>query len=178
MSEVPFVLQVVFDCPSARLLAEFYRELLGYRYRSGDEPPATGEPDPRDWLVLVPEGADRGSGRGLAFQQVTDYVPPEWSTSVPSSEQIRRQMLHLDMGVPDFDSLVRQRDRAVGLGASILFDRSADDEEPLYVFADPAGHPFCIFVADPGPNENGGDADARILERSGDYVDFDGLFGD
>ncbi len=29
----------------------------------------------------------------------------------------------------------------------MLLDRTDDPEEPLYVFADPAGHPFCIFVA-------------------------------
>jgi len=28
-----------------------------------------------------------------------------------------------------------------------LFDRSDDPDEPLFVFADPAGHPFCLFVA-------------------------------
>jgi len=28
-----------------------------------------------------------------------------------------------------------------------MFDRTDDTEEPLYVFADPSGHPFCIFVA-------------------------------
>jgi hypothetical protein len=26
-------------------------------------------------------------------------------------------------------------------------DRTDDPEEPLYVFADPSGHPFCVFVA-------------------------------
>jgi hypothetical protein len=55
-------------------------------------------------------------------------------------------MLHLDMSVPDMESLVRQRVRATQLGATLLFDRSADEDEPLYVFADPAGHPFCVFV--------------------------------
>jgi catechol 2,3-dioxygenase-like lactoylglutathione lyase family enzyme len=55
-------------------------------------------------------------------------------------------MLHLDMTVPDVASLARQRDRATALGATILLDRSQDEDEPLYVFADPIGHPFCIFV--------------------------------
>jgi hypothetical protein len=27
-------------------------------------------------------------------------------------------------------------------------DRSADPEEPLRIYAELAGHPFCIFVAD------------------------------
>ena len=29
----------------------------------------------------------------------------------------------------------------------LRYDRSDDAEEPLRVYADPAGHPFCIFVA-------------------------------
>ena len=43
--------------------------------------------------------------------------------------------------------LERQRQRAEALGADLLFDRTDDPEEPLYTFADLAGHPFCIFVA-------------------------------
>jgi hypothetical protein len=31
----------------------------------------------------------------------------------------------------------------------VLRDRSDDPDEPLRVYADPAGHPFCIFVAAP-----------------------------
>jgi hypothetical protein len=54
--------------------------------------------------------------------------------------------LHLDMTVPDADELEHQRRRAEALGAHLLLDESDDEEEPLYVFADPAGHPFCIFV--------------------------------
>ncbi len=29
----------------------------------------------------------------------------------------------------------------------LLLDRTDEADEPLYVFADPSGHPFCIFVA-------------------------------
>jgi hypothetical protein len=57
------------------------------------------------------------------------------------------QQLHLDFTVPTSDELVDQRQRALTLGATILEDRFDDPDEPLYVFADPAGHPFCIFVA-------------------------------
>ncbi len=49
--------------------------------------------------------------------------------------------------VSDRDALERQRERAEDLGARLLLDRTADDDEPLYVFADPSGHPFCVFVA-------------------------------
>ncbi|GAA3617757.1 hypothetical protein GCM10022199_22690 [Marihabitans asiaticum] len=41
----------------------------------------------------------------------------------------------------------QQVDRAVSLGGRVLLDRSDDPEEPLFVVADPAGHPFCLFVA-------------------------------
>ena len=145
----PFVRQVVLDCPHPRTLAEFYRELLGYTYRPGDEPPASGQPDPlgSDWLVIRPQAADATSGRGIAFQQTDDYAPPVWGAGgAPSATSGQRQMVHLDMTVPDLDSLTRQRDRATRLGATVLHDRSGDEEEPLYVLADPAGHPFCIFV--------------------------------
>ena len=148
-SDRPFVRQVVLDCPHPRTLAEFYRELLGYAYRPGDEPPPAGEPDHlgADWLLLRPEADDPSSGRGIAFQQTDDYLAPTWSADEDSPAPSRqRQMLHLDMTVLDVASLARQRDRATALGATILLDRSQDEDEPLYVFADPIGHPFCIFV--------------------------------
>lgn len=55
--------------------------------------------------------------------------------------------LHLDLTVPDRASLEAQHRRALHLGAKLLLDRTDDPDEPLYVYADPAGHPFCIFVA-------------------------------
>jgi hypothetical protein len=145
----PFVSQTVLDCRSPRLLAEFYRELLGYAYRPGDERPPGGKPDERgeDWLVIRPETDDRDSGRGLAFQGNPEYEPPVW-TPEPDRAGQQQIMLHLDMTVPDLESLEAQRRRVLFLGGSQLYDRSDDEEEPLYVFADPAGHPFCIFVAD------------------------------
>jgi hypothetical protein len=57
------------------------------------------------------------------------------------------QQLHLDLSVASADELVAQHERVLALGARLLRDRFNDREEPLYVFADPAGHPFCIFVA-------------------------------
>ncbi len=133
----PRVVQTVLDTTDPRRLAEFYRALLGLAYRSGDEPPAPGEPDPRgaDWLVLHGEGL-----WPLAFQKVPEITPPTWpDPAVP-------QQLHLDMTVPDTATLDAQRARAEALGARVLLDRREDSDEPLYVFADPDGHPFCIFV--------------------------------
>lgn len=136
---LPLIRQVVLDTPDARLLAEFYRQLFGLTYRPGDEPPAPGAPDPNgeDWLVL--RGSD--GGFGLSFQQVPDLPAPTWP------EGPRPQMLHLDTSVPTVDDLFAQRQRALDLGARELLDRSQDEQEPLFVLADPAGHPFCVFVA-------------------------------
>ena len=141
MSESPSLprfRQVVLDTEDARRLAEFYRQLLGYGYLAGSEPPPAGQPDPMgdDWLVLV--GHD--GRRALAFQQVATLPAPTWP------EGPRPQMLHLDFSVTDAAELRHHRDRALALGARILRDESADPDEALYVFADPSGHPFCIFV--------------------------------
>jgi hypothetical protein len=129
---------VVLDCTNARVLAEFYRRLLGLRYRPGDEPPARGEPDPlgQDWLVL----RDSSGNASMAFQQVAALPGATWPEGpIP-------QQLHLDMTVPTAAELDVQHERALALGARLLHDRSDDAEEPLRVYADPAGHPFCIFV--------------------------------
>ena len=59
------------------------------------------------------------------------------------------QQLHLDLTVATIADLDAHHERALSLGAQLLLDRYDDPDEPLYVYADPAGHPFCIFVADP-----------------------------
>jgi Glyoxalase-like domain len=137
----PRLSQVVLDGTGIRVLAEFYRQLLGWRYRPGDEPPAPGEPDPQgeDWLVL----RDPARSAQVAFQQVASLPEATWPEGpVP-------QQLHLDLTVPTTADLDAQHERALALGARLLQDRSDDPDEPLRVYADPAGHPFCIFVAAP-----------------------------
>lgn len=136
---VPRIRQVVLDCTDVRALAEFYRRLLGLGYRPGDEPPPAGEPDGRgsDWLVL----RDPTGGANMAFQQVDELPRATWPDGAYP------QQLHLDMTVTTSAELDVQHDRASALGADLLYDRSDDPAEPLRVYADPAGHPFCIFVA-------------------------------
>jgi catechol 2,3-dioxygenase-like lactoylglutathione lyase family enzyme len=131
----PVLRQVVLDTTDARGLAEFYRQLLGFTYRAGDQPPAAGQG--QEWLVVRhPDGSAR-----IAFQQVAVLPQSTWpQDGVP-------QQLHLDLSVPSVQELERQHKRTIDLGARLLFDRSKDEHEPLYVYADPAGHPFCIFVA-------------------------------
>lgn len=137
----PEVRQVVLDCTDPRALAEFYRQLLGLRYRPGDEPPAAGEPDPagHDWLVL----RDSAGTTGIAFQQVAKLPQATWPDG-PCPQQ-----LHLDLTVPTAQDLDAQHERALAIGARLLYDRASDPDEPLRVYADLAGHPFCIFVAGP-----------------------------
>jgi hypothetical protein len=132
----PTLRAIVLDATDARGLAEFYRQLLGYAYRPGHE---VDDPAGDDWLVL-----DDAAGEArLAIQRVDELPASTWpDASIP-------QQLHLDLTVPTPDDLAEQRDRALALGATILDDRFDSPEEPLYVFADPAGHPFCIFVVPP-----------------------------
>lgn len=131
--------QVVLDSTDARRLAEFYRELLGFDYRSGDEPPGPGEIDELggDWLVL----RHRSGSPAIAFQQVATLKRTTWPRDeIP-------QQLHLDFFVTTVADLAVQHDRALRLGAELREDRSDDPSEPLRVYSDPAGHLFCIFVA-------------------------------
>jgi catechol 2,3-dioxygenase-like lactoylglutathione lyase family enzyme len=129
--------QTVLDCTDARALAEFYRQLLGFQYRPGDEAPTNGQPDEADWLVL----RDSNGTNRLAFQLVAKLPKATWPEGpIP-------QQLHLDLSVPSLEQFNAQHERALALGAKVLRDRSDDPQEPLRVYADPAGHPFCIFVS-------------------------------
>ena len=137
-SAVPRVRQVVLDTTDARAAAEFWRQLLGLVYREGHEPPGAGADDPagRDWLNLR-----AGDGTPvLAFQQVDELPRSTWpEPGVP-------QQLHLDLSVGSLAELEDVHARVLTLGGTLRFDRFDDPEEPLRVYADPDGHPFCVFV--------------------------------
>jgi hypothetical protein len=98
--------------------------------------PGADDPAGRDWLnLLTAEGMPC-----LAFQMVDDLPRSTWPTSVIP------QQLHLDLSVRDLNELNDVHTRVLDLGGQLLFDRSDLREEPLMVFADPDGHPFCVFV--------------------------------
>lgn len=108
---------VVLDCPDPRALAGFYASVLG----------GTVE-DQGDWVDLrLPEGAS------LAFQEAPGFVPPAW----PAAD--RSQQFHLDLAVPDLDAAEAE---VLALGAKPL--DTADRSRSFRVYADPAGHPFCL----------------------------------
>ena len=136
---VPRLGQVVIDATDARRSAEFWRQLLGLVYREGHERPAPGEDDVagRDWLNLrTSEGEPC-----LAIQQVARLPQSTWP------DQRVPQQLHLDLTVGSIEELHAVDARVAALGGSLRLDRADDTEEPLRVYADPDGHPFCVFVA-------------------------------
>lgn len=111
---------VVVDCPDPRALAAFYAELLGLSIAEEDSED--------DWVVL---GGPRGTHPRIAFQQAPDLRPPDW----PDPE--RPQQFHLDVQVDDVDAAEQ---RVLALGAR----RLPGEGDDFRVYADPAGHPFCL----------------------------------
>ena len=80
-----------------------------------------------------PEGAlVSADGRSVMFQQISEYNPPRWP------DPAYPQQAHLDLLVEDLDT---GEARALELGAS----RLDGGGERFRVFADPAGHPFCLI---------------------------------
>lgn len=136
MTEYPVLLHTALDTTKPRELAKFYRELLGLQYRPGDEPPLGGETDEANWLVLV----DSEGVRKLAFQRSTTLhaQPGESTTSRCNCIWLHRV---------DSQRTREPASSSRGPRAELRLDRTDDPYEPLYVFADPSGHPFCIFVA-------------------------------
>ena len=137
MEDFPILMHTALDATDCRALAEFYRQFLGLRYQPGDETPDSGAVDDADWLVLL----NANGHRVMAVNQVATVARPTWPT-----DEVPKQM-HQEFLVPDRAELERHCRRAQELGATLLYDRSAEGGAPLYVLADPAGHPFCLMVA-------------------------------
>ena len=75
---------------------------------------------------------ERGDPRGrLAFQLAPDHQPPRWP------DPAFPQQFHLDLMVDDIDEA---EPRALAIGATKL----PSEEDGFRVYADPAGHPFCL----------------------------------
>lgn len=130
--------QIVIDSRDARRSAEFWRQVLDLVYRPGHEPPPADADDlaGREWLNL----RTRDGRPCLAVEQVDALARSTWpDAQIP-------QQLHLDLTVDSRADLDAEHERVTALGAALLEDRSGDEEEPLRVYADPDGHPFCIFV--------------------------------
>lgn len=85
-----------------------------------------------DWhMVMDADGAPR-----IGVQLAPNHVRPEW----PDGDQ--QQQIHLDLWV---DDLAAAHDEVMRLGATLLREApDLDAEEGWQVYADPAGHPFCL----------------------------------
>lgn len=106
---------VVIDCPDPGALADFYAELIGLAVTYRSD----------DWVVI----AESDTASGFAFQLAPDHRPPRWL------DPERPQQFHLDVMV---DDVAAAAPRVLALGARLL---SAEGR----VYADPAGHPFCLI---------------------------------
>jgi len=112
---------LVIDCPEPRSLAPFYEHLLGLGRVEDSE----------GWVTL----GDATKPPTIAFQQVANFMPPDWKTStVP-------QQMHVDILVKDLD--VAQA-AVLSLGATLL--EGSDKPIGYRVYADPVGHPFCLVT--------------------------------
>ena len=110
---------VVLDAADMAAEAQFWSVLLDI--------PVVHRSD--DWTTL------QGRDVRLAVQLAQDHVPPDWPNPA------RPQQLHLDIEVDDVDQAERQ---VLALGARRLPD--PPDAEDFRVYADPAGHPFCLVI--------------------------------
>jgi catechol 2,3-dioxygenase-like lactoylglutathione lyase family enzyme len=118
---------VVFDAPDLDAESAFWAGVLG------------GEIDREpDWHMVIVGGEPR-----VGVQLAPDHVAPDWPGGDPS------QQVHVDLWVDDFASA---HDEVIALGARVLQPaRGSTAGDDFQVYADPAGHPFCLcfLVGDP-----------------------------
>lgn len=112
---------VVIDAADLEAVSSFWAGVLGGSVDAED-----------DWhMVHDPDGEPR-----IGVQLAPDHVPPQWPDGTPP------QQLHLDLWVADFEAAHEQ---VMELGARLLQEApDPDAEEGFQVYADPAGHPFCL----------------------------------
>ncbi|MEU8253330.1 VOC family protein [Micromonospora inaquosa] len=108
---------VTLDSSDAIRLAEFYADITGGTMTQlGDE-----------WACV-----QSPAGR-LNFQTVPGYTPPTWPDRTSSI------MMHVDFMVEDRDAAEA---RVLAAGAT-KYDFQPNSKQ-CFVYADPAGHPFCL----------------------------------
>jgi predicted enzyme related to lactoylglutathione lyase len=113
---------VVIDAADLDSVSSFWAALLGGTVLKED-----------DWHSIYVDGKAR-----IGVQLAPDHIAPEWPDGVP-------QQIHLDLYVED---VAAAHEEAMSLGAKLL--KAADDlaaESGYQVYADPAGHPFCLCWA-------------------------------
>ena len=115
---------VVFDARDLAAESAFWAGMLGGRVFT----------DERWHSVFDSEGRWR-----IGIQLAPNHIPPDW----PDGEA---QQVHLDLHVSD---PLEAHAHAMALGARLLKDGDTNASEGHRVYADPAGHPFCIGWGQP-----------------------------
>ncbi|MEV8018195.1 VOC family protein [Streptomyces sp. NPDC086554] len=125
MAPIARMRSIVLDCPDPRQLAEFYGHLLDGAITDDDA----------DWVALrTPDGLR------ICFQRVAGHRPPDWPRAETNSQQ-----LHLDFDAgPTLQDIERAQERVLAIGAKPLDVNDDGGERDFRVYADPAGHPFCL----------------------------------
>lgn len=111
---------IVFDAADLHAESAFWAGILGGHVFKDD-----------DWHSVI----DAVGEWRIGVQLAPNHVPPDWPHGTP-------QQMHLDLHVDDPRAA---HEEAIALGARLL--QSAPDfdaAEGHQVYADPAGHPFCI----------------------------------
>jgi glyoxalase superfamily protein len=111
--------RIVIDCADPPALARFWAGLLDMPRRVDESP---------DRIVIA--GADPSQPM-IAAQRVADYQPPRWPDPAYPAQ------MHFDIG---FDDRAQKERIALDLGATRLPPQGGS----CPVYADPAGHPFCL----------------------------------
>jgi hypothetical protein len=110
---------VVFDAADLTAESTFWAGVLGGTVDAED-----------DWHMVEVDGEPR-----IGVQLAPNHKQPEW----PDGTQ---QQIHLDLWVDDFPAA---HDLVMSLGAKVLKEAAGGDApDDFQVYADPAGHPFCL----------------------------------
>ena len=112
--------QLILECDNAEQLARFWQEVLALPEPEGDS----------NWLTLQWEPVGR-----FSFHRVVGYRPPAW----PGEHG--EQQVHLDLLVDDLHAANLAVEKA---GARPLTDVLDPGPKAWRIYADPAGHPFCL----------------------------------
>lgn len=111
---------VVFDAVDLAAESAFWAGVLGGQVEAED-----------DWHMVRVDGEAR-----VGVQLAPDHIPPDWPDGTPP------QQIHLDLWVDDFPAAHRE---VMALGARVLRAvGSVEGQTDFQVYADPAGHPFCL----------------------------------
>jgi catechol 2,3-dioxygenase-like lactoylglutathione lyase family enzyme len=111
---------VVFDAADLTAESRFWAGVLGGTVEAEE-----------DWHMVIVNGEPR-----VGVQLAPNHVAPDWPDGTPE------QQIHLDLWVDDFDAA---HDHVMSLGARVLkLAANVDSSDNFQVYADPAGHPFCL----------------------------------